>query len=194
MTAITRILVLLAILICGCKRISPVELVDPSRSSVRLVDPGPQFREAFEGVSRIEFLTRDSGCFCQGHGIAAVDQREDIRRFFEIFEFVPYVEGSSERCDWECDEVVRTYINYYQNEEFTIHHRNHEAVVKWDRQATDLKLTAESAAVLDSYLADYDYATAKHERREYRQAPPLRMLPPPAIPLSAPPKVIGCRW
>jgi len=159
-----------------------------------MVDPGPQFREAFEGVNRLEFLTRDSGCFCQGHGIATVDQREDIRRLFEILEFVPYVEGSSERCDWECDEVVRTYINYYQNEEFTIHHRRHEVVVKWDGQVTDLKLTAESAAALESYLADYAYANAKHEKRENRQLPPLRVLPPPAIPLPPPTRIISCRW
>ena len=158
---------------CGCKQ----------KTTRRMVDPGPQFREAFEGINRIEFLTRDRGCFCLGHGIAAVDNREIIQRFFEILDFVPYEEGSSEHCDWECDEIVRTYSNYDQDDEFTIHHRNHDTIVRWHHQETDLKLTAESAAALKSYLADYAYAPAKHEM-ENKQAPLPRMLPPPTIPTS----------
>ena len=162
-----------AVQICGCKQ----------KTTRRMVDPGPQFREAFEGINRIEFLTRDRGCFCLGHGIAAVDNREIIQRFFEILDFVPYEEGSSEHCDWECDEIVRTYSNYDQDDEFTIHHRNHDTIVRWHHQETDLKLTAESAAALKSYLADYAYAPAKHEM-ENKQAPLPRMLPPPTIPTS----------
>ena len=139
-----------------------------------LIDPGPQFQKSFEQVDLIEFVIHCTGPYLSNHNVVTVDNREDVHRFFEILQFVPYDKGSSWICDCDGEEDVRAYREGVLVGEFTIHDRMR---MRWSPLGTDIHLTTESIEALEAYLNQQVYGMKVPIKVRGKHAPFLGLIP-----------------
>ena len=148
--------------------------------------PGPEFQKTFEFVSRIKFQHVRS--YDDPNLSTEVDDWEDVRQFFEVLDFLPYVKGSTVRVDrYGClDEIIRChmYDDEYEIGEIAIHTHTHLGIrIGWDHLKADLQLTPKSSDALESYLNKHAYHGAQLYWPDDLElnSPVLKVRTPPAI-------------
>ena len=156
--------------------------------------PGPEFQKTFEFVSRIKFQRVRS--HDEPYLSSEVDDWEDVRQFFEVLDFLPYVKGSTARVDrYGClDKIIRCrmYDDECEIGEIDIHTHTQLGIrIGWDHLKADLQLTAKSSEALESYLTKHAYSEALYEWPDDLEGSPsdMKMRPPPAMTVRPPPVV-----
>ena len=141
---------------------------------IDLVDPGPPFQKAFDQVDRIEFVISGRGRFGSVNKVVEVADWEDVRRLFEILEFVPFDKGSGYHCNCGGDEKVRAFSDDTLVGEFTIHHGT---AVRWEPLETDVLLIPNSIGALEAYFDQQVYGRQESKKIPERYSPLMPLTP-----------------